>query len=93
LVCLESPELVHDLTKAYAMNGKRGAGGRGGELTVDKGMDIAVSMVDGKMVVGVGLLGLQLKTDYKVKPVGTSVQELWLCGGLEGYILKEIENA
>jgi len=73
------------------MHGKRGAGGLGGELTVDKGMDISVSMADGKMVVSVGALGL--KKVYKVKPVGASVQELWLCGGLEGYILKEIENA
>jgi len=30
---------------------------------------------------------------YWVKPVGQSVQELWLCGGLEGYVLKEIKAA
>jgi homoaconitate hydratase len=36
---------------------------------------------------------LGTKKVYRVKPVGASVQELWLCGGLEGYILKEIENA
>jgi 3-isopropylmalate dehydratase small subunit len=35
LVCLEAPELVADLTRAYAKDGKRGAGGRAGELTVD----------------------------------------------------------
>ena len=91
LVCLESPELVQHLTEIYTEHGKRGAGGRDGELTVDKGMDIAVSMADGKVVVSMGSLGL--KEIYKVKPVGVSVQELWLCGGLEGYILKEIENA
>ena len=91
LVCLESPELVQHLTEIYTEHGKRGAGGRDGELTVDKGMDIAVSMADGKVVVSMGSLGL--KEIYKVKPVGASVQELWLCGGLEGYILKEIENA
>ena len=28
---------------------------------------------------------------YDVRPVGASVQELWLCGGLEGYILKSIQ--
>ena len=91
LVCLESPELVQDLTETYAKHSKRGAGGKEGELTVDKGMDIVVNMADGKMVVSVGTLGT--KKVYTVKPVGASVQELWLCGGLEGYILKEIENA
>jgi homoaconitate hydratase len=28
---------------------------------------------------------------YAVRPVGASVQELWVCGGLEGYILKSIQ--
>ena len=91
LVCLESPELVRDLTEAYTKHGKRGAGGKDGELTVDKGIDIVVNMADGKMEVSMG--GLGIKKVYSVKPVGASVQELWLCGGLEGYILKEIENA
>ena len=90
LVCLESPELVQDLTEAYAKNGKRGAGGKDGELTVDKGMDVVVNMADGTIVVSMG--ALRTKKVYRVKPVGTSVQELWLCGGLEGYILKEIKQ-
>jgi homoaconitate hydratase len=90
LVCLESPELVQDLTEAYAKNGKRGAGGKDGELTVDKGIDIVVNMSDGTMEVSVG--ALRTKKVYLVKPVGASVQELWLCGGLEGYILKEIKK-
>jgi len=89
LVCLECPELVGDLTKAYAKDGKRGAGGQQGELTVDKGLEVKIGMADGKVVVKGGVLGEQKV--YQVKPVGASVQELWLCGGLEGYILKEIE--
>jgi len=89
LVCLECPELVGDLTKAYAKDGKRGAGGEQGELTVDKGLEVKIGMADGKVVVNGGVLGEQKV--YQVKPVGASVQELWLCGGLEGYILKEIE--
>jgi len=89
LVCLECPELVGDLTNAYAKDGKRGAGGQQGELTVDKGMEVKIGMADGKVVVKGGVLGEQKV--YQVKPVGASVQELWLCGGLEGYILKEIE--
>ncbi|KAF8802517.1 homoaconitase [Phlegmacium glaucopus] len=91
LICLESPELVQDLTDAYAKNGKRGAGGKDGELTVDRGIDVAVNMADGRMVVSVG--ALRTEKVYRVKPVGASVQELWLCGGLEGYILKEIKGA
>ncbi|KAJ2914080.1 hypothetical protein MD484_g6346, partial [Candolleomyces efflorescens] len=89
LVCLECPELVADLTAAYAKDGKRGAGGKDGELTVDKGFQIEVGMEDGKVVVRRD--GGDEKV-YRVKPVGPSVQELWLCGGLEGYILKEIQK-
>jgi len=83
------PELVGDLTKAYAKDGKRDAGGQQGELTVDKSLEVKIGMADGKVVVKGGVLGEQKV--YQVKPVGASVQELWLCGGLEGYILKEIE--
>ncbi|PPQ99144.1 hypothetical protein CVT24_009334 [Panaeolus cyanescens] len=90
LVCLECPELVADLTEQYAKDGKRGAGGRDGELTIDRGMDVSISMTDGKVVVSTGNAGAQ--KHYQVKPVGASVQELWLCGGLEGYILKEISS-
>lgn len=91
LVCLESPELVSDLTKAYGKDGKRGAGGNDGELTVDKGLSISISMKDGKVILVGGAEGHEKV--YQVKPVGASVQELWLCGGLEGYILKEIKAA
>ena len=30
---------------------------------------------------------------YKVGVLGSSVQELWLCGGLEGFVLKSIQQA
>ncbi|KAF8150744.1 hypothetical protein B0H34DRAFT_678522 [Crassisporium funariophilum] len=89
LVCLECPDLVKDLTEAYAKDGKRGAGGKDGALTVDKGLEIEVGMADGKVVVKAG--GFGKERVYQVKPVGASVQELWLCGGLEGYVLKEIK--
>lgn len=90
LICLECPELVHDLTEVYAKGGQRGAGGKDGELTVDQGLHIGVDMSDGRIIVksNAGIEGKQ----YHVKPVGSSVQELWLCGGLEGYILKEIRS-
>ncbi|KAG6861342.1 mitochondrial Homoaconitase [Termitomyces sp. Mi166 len=89
LVCLESPELVRDLTERYAKDGKRGAGGKNGELTVDMDMTIEVGMKDGKAVVFAANTG-EGKT-YSLRPVGASVQELWVCGGLEGFILKEIQ--
>ena len=91
LVCLESPELVQDLTEAYAKDGRRGAGGKQGELTVDKGLHVEVGMIDGRVGVRSSSSEGSVKT-YHVKPVGPSVQELWLCGGLEGYILKEIQG-
>ncbi|KAF5327578.1 hypothetical protein D9619_004349 [Psilocybe cf. subviscida] len=90
LVCLECPDLVADLTSAYAKDGKRGAGGRDGELTVDKGLLVSIGMANGKIVLKGGIAGEEKA--YAVKPVGASVQELWLCGGLEGYILKEIKS-
>ena len=87
LVCLEAPELVADLTRAYAKDGTRGAGGRAGEPTVDAGLAVSVGMADGKVQV----TGMDGGTrTYAVRPVGASVQELWICGGLEGYILKSI---
>ncbi|KZT29662.1 homoaconitase [Neolentinus lepideus HHB14362 ss-1] len=87
LVCVESPELVADLTKEYTKDGKRGAGGKDGELTVNKGMRVSVSMEDG----GVTLKLPSGEKKYQIRPVGPSVQELWICGGLEGYVLKSIQ--
>jgi homoaconitate hydratase len=89
LVCLECPELVQDLTERYAKDEKRGAGGKGGELTVDMGYHVEVGMVDGKAVVKTG--SAEGEKVYTVRTVGASVQELWVCGGLEGFILKEIQ--
>ncbi|KAF9526373.1 hypothetical protein CPB83DRAFT_857994 [Crepidotus variabilis] len=90
LVCLECPELVEDLTSEYGADGKRGKGGKQGELTVEKGIDVTIGMKDGKVSLSRGVGGAEKV--YLVKPVGASVQELWLCGGLEGYILKEIKQ-
>ncbi|KAF8896523.1 homoaconitase [Infundibulicybe gibba] len=88
LVCLECPDLVRDLTEKYAKGGVRGAGGKDGELTIDKGLCIEVGMVDGNIRIETSLGEHHV---YTTRPVGTSVQELWVCGGLEGYILKEIQ--
>ncbi|KLO17231.1 homoaconitase [Schizopora paradoxa] len=90
LVCMECPELIADLTSRFAKDGKRGAGGKNGELTVIPGWDIAVNMIDGTLTV---IEGGKERSTYYVKPVGASVQELWLCGGLEGFIIKSIKQA
>jgi homoaconitate hydratase len=88
LVCIESPELVSELTVQHAKDGKRGAGGKDGEMTVNKGHLAEVKVVDGELKVR--FPNGETKT-YVVQPVGVSVQELWLCGGLEGYVLKAIQ--
>ncbi|KAF9243552.1 hypothetical protein BU15DRAFT_72214 [Melanogaster broomeanus] len=87
LVCLECPALVKDLTEAYGKDGKRGSGGKKGELTVNEGHEIQISMRDGSVVVR----SREGEKQYEVRTVGASVQELWVCGGLEGYILKSIQ--
>ena len=89
LVCIESPKLVKDLTEAYAKDGKHGAGGNEGELTVDKGLDVNVNVVEGVLEVTYPDGGSKT---YKVRAIGSSIQELWLCGGLEGFVLKSIQQ-
>ncbi|KAI0742780.1 homoaconitase [Daedaleopsis nitida] len=89
LVCIESPELVADLTAEYAKDGRRGAGGKDGELTVNKGHVVDVKVVEGRMEVR--WPSGETRT-YQVGRVGASVQELWICGGLEGYVLKSIKE-
>ena len=97
LVCMECPELVADLTEEYAKDGKRGAGGRGGEMTVDPRMTVEVGMQAGRAIVTKADSAVQVaggrREMYLIRPVGVSVQELWVCGGLEGFILKEIRQA
>lgn len=89
LVCMESPEIVADLSHAYALDGIRGQGGKNGELTVDPGCSIEVQMATGNVIL---TLPDGNTKHYQVRPVGSSVQELWTCGGLEGYILKSIQT-
>ena len=88
LICVECPELVEEMTREYAKDGKRGAGGKKGEISVEPGWDITVDMRTGKLRV----LTENGKREYFVRPVGTSVQELWTCGGLEGFVLKTLKS-
>ncbi|OCH90310.1 homoaconitase [Obba rivulosa] len=88
LVCIECPDLVADLTAAHAKDGKRGAGGEKGELTVNEGHSVDVKVAEGRVIVR--WPSGEEKT-YSVGTIGASVQELWLCGGLEGFVLKSIQ--
>jgi len=89
LICMECPELLLDLTRQFAKEGERGAGGVCGEHTVQPGWYAKVEMENGKVRVSVPEDGSE--RTYGVKAVGSSVQELWLCGGLEGFVLKSIQ--
>lgn len=89
LVCLECPDLVADMTHLFAKDGKRGAGGKDGNLTVNPGWTIVVSMTNGEVQVTTS----EGERRYRIKPVGASVQDLWICGGLEGYVLRAIRQS
>lgn len=78
LICLEAPEMIADLTREFAKDGKRGSGGRSGELTVATFWDIEVSSADGSIKVVVrGPNGEELeRRRYQTQAVGRSVQEM-----------------
>lgn len=87
LICVECPELVSDLTEQYAKDGQRGKGGKDGELTVRPGWNVRVDSLTGKITVTVqGADGKSNEKVYKAGAIGKSVQELWVNGGLEGFI-------
>ncbi|KAL7418773.1 mitochondrial Homoaconitase [Cryptotrichosporon argae] len=84
LICVEAPELVADLTARFAKDGHRGKGGKDGELTViPQGWRIKVDTRNGGVTVSMGAEG---EKTYPSGRVGRSVQELWVNGGLEGFI-------
>lgn len=73
LICIESPDLVADLTREFGKDGVRGKGGKDGEGTVRPGWEIEVDMIEARMKV--------TKADgevksYRVGKVGKSVQEI-----------------
>jgi homoaconitate hydratase len=82
LVCVECPELVAHLTARYGHDGTRGHGGQDGELTVRKDITASVAVLDGIVAVLDGGEAM----DYRVGAIGKSVQEVWVSGGLEGWV-------
>lgn len=84
LILVESPDLIADLTNRFAKDGARGKGGVNGELTVvPAGWRVRVDTQRATVTVTMGKDG---EKTYPAAKIGKSVQELWLHGGLEGYI-------
>jgi homoaconitate hydratase len=84
LICVECPELIADLTERFAKDGKRGAGGKAGELTVHTGWHVSVGSGDGRIEVTLEKEG-ETKI-YRTSPIGRSVQEVATAGGLEKWV-------
>ncbi|KAJ3874911.1 homoaconitase [Lentinula edodes] len=109
LICLECPSLVDYLTSTYSTQlegGRRSAGAGNGVMIYDSAkahnanadnnmsslglkLGLEVDMAEGVMVLSEG----KKESKFTFKSVGTSVQELWICGGLEGLVLKELREA
>lgn len=87
LICMECPELVRDLTDEYTPNHKRNEGGLHGELTVNPGWQLKVDMTTG--TISATTQDGEQKF-YTVRPIGQSVQELWTCNGLEGFVVQKL---
>lgn len=77
LICVECPELIEDLTRDYAKDRQRGAGGKDGNLTVQVPYWVEVESVGGKVTLRKEKGGDVIK-EYSVGAVGGSVQEMWL---------------
>ncbi|WWC58099.1 homoaconitase, mitochondrial [Kwoniella dejecticola CBS 10117] len=84
LILVESPSLIKDMTERFAKGGVRGQGSKDGELTVvPPGWTIKVDTRRGQVTLNMGEEGEKV---YPAAKVGRSVQELWVNGGLEGFI-------
>ncbi|KAF9435632.1 mitochondrial Homoaconitase [Entomortierella beljakovae] len=78
LLLMESPELVRDLAKARGTS----------KLTDRTGWNATISLASGK--IAVSREGEEDRV-YKVGGLGRSIQELWVAGGLEGWVKERIQ--
>lgn len=84
LILIEAPELITELTERFGKEGQRNKGGKDGELTViPQGWEVKVDTRRGGVTVKMGNEGEKV---FPSARVGRSVQELWVNGGLEGFI-------
>lgn len=86
LICVESPELIADLTEEFAKANARGSGGKEGELTVQTKWDVQLDTASGELSVDT----VTGQKKYKVGSIGKSVQEVWLAGSLEEWVKARI---
>ncbi|GAA5973671.1 hypothetical protein JCM11641_005073 [Rhodosporidiobolus odoratus] len=89
LICVECPELIEDLTSEFGKDGKRNAGCQDGSFTLKTPWWVEVESVGGVVRLRKEKCGEVVK-EYKVGAVGGSVQEMWLAGGLEGWVRERI---
>ncbi|KAI3613325.1 hypothetical protein CBS9595_004158 [Malassezia furfur] len=91
LICLQCPELVEDLTAAYAQGGARGQGGKApGEISVllrdaDLHLDSATGAVELRYADG-------RVARYTTRPagIGRSIQEIYVAGGMEKWVAERL---
>lgn len=90
LICLQCAELVEDLTREYARNGARGAGGRrDGEVSVLVDADVRLDSQSGEVCLTLPDGGVR---KYQTVPagIGRSIQEIYIAGGMEGWVRERL---
>lgn len=90
LICLQCAELVEDLTREYARNGARGAGGRrDGEISVLVDADVRLDSQSGEVCLTLPDGSVR---KYQTIPVGIgrSIQEIYVAGGMEGWVRERL---
>ena len=90
LICVESAELIKDLTDTFAKDAKRNQGGVDGQLTVATKVSVEIDSASGR--VKARSQDGALDKEYTVGSIGRSVQEVWVAGGLEGWVRERIEE-
>ena len=84
LILVECPAFVAELTERFAKDGVRGQGARDGKLTVvPEGWSVIVDVA--KSTISVTSPNEEDRV-HSCATVGASVQEIWVHGGLEGFI-------
>lgn len=88
LICVECPKLVDDMTAMFAKDGKRNnSGSTDGKLTVKPSWQLRLDSASGQIKI---TKDNGEEVAYQGRSVGKSVQEVWLAGGLEGWIKQSI---
>lgn len=95
LICVECSQLVDELSRIESTTRDLNGIGQGNFLYARSSpdvLDLHVDMARGEITLVTKLGTEESRNTYKFKTVGESVQELWVCGGLEGLVLKELKG-